>query len=133
MEFLVTLHSLWRWAVLAAGCVALVGAVAGWSGVLPPVVAARRAGALYTIALSVQFVLGVVIWVGKGWYAVPGYFRFEHPTIMLLALAVAHGGQLRARRAGRSAPTAAARTVALATLISLVLVIVGIPGVVRQV
>ncbi len=131
MDLLVTIHSLWRWAVLIAAVVALVAATAGWLGALPPLLAARRAGSLYALALSVQFLIGVVVWVGKGWYAAPGYFRFEHPTIMLLALAVAHGGMAWARRAGRSAPELAARNVAIATLVSLVLVIVGIPGVVR--
>ena len=133
MEFLVSLHSIWRWAVLVAGCVALVGAAAGWLGVLPPRLAARRAGTLYAIALTVQFLLGAILWVGRGWYATPGYFRFEHPTIMLLALVVAHGGLAMARRVGESASTAPARVVAVATAISLILVIVGIPGIVRGV
>jgi hypothetical protein len=129
MEFLVVLHSIWRWAVLFAAVVALVGALGGWLGALPPSLAARRAGTFYAIALDVQALLGLVLWIGRGWYATPGYFRFEHPTIMLLALAVAHGGQVLGRRA--KTPAAAARTIALATAASLALVIVGIPGVVR--
>lgn len=131
MEFFVILHSYWRWTVLLAAVVALVGALAGWLGALPPIPAARRAASLYAIALDVQVLLGLLLWIGRGWYATPGYFRFEHPTIMLLALVVAHGGQMAARRA--KAPTAAARAVALGTLASLVLVVVGIPGVVRGV
>ena len=131
MEFLVTLHSYWRWAVLMAAVVGLVGAVAAWLGALPPARAARRAGSVYTIALDVQVALGIILWVGRGWYATPGYYRFEHPLIMLLALVVAHGGQILARRA--TSPTAAARAVALGVAASLVLVIVGIPGVVRRV
>ena len=131
MDFLVTFHSLLRWVVLLAAVVALVGAIGGWMGLLPPSLAARRAAAFYTIALDAQVVLGVIIWVGKGWYAAPGYFRLEHPLTMLLALVVAHAGQVTARRA--SVPVAAARNVALGTALSLVLVIVGIPGVVRRV
>lgn len=129
MDFLTILHSLWRWAVLLAAVVALVGALGGWLGQLPPRLAARRAGTFYTVALDIQVVLGLILWAGKGWYATPGYFRFEHPTIMLLALVVAHAGQGLSRRA--ESPTAAARTVALATAVSLALVVVGIPGVVR--
>ena len=129
MDFLVILHSIWRWVVLLAAVVALVGALGGWLGALPPALAARRAGTFYTVALDLQVLLGLVLWVGRGWYATPGYFRFEHPTIMLLALAVAHGGQVLARRG--KAPTAAARTVAVAVAVSLLLVVVGIPGVVR--
>lgn len=131
MEFLVTLHSLWRWVVLLAAVVALIGALGGWLGALSPALAARRAGTFYTIALDSQLLLGVILWVGKGWYVTPGYFRLEHPLTMLLAIAVAHVGQVLARRA--SAPTAAARIITIATAVSLALVIVGIPGVVRRV
>ncbi len=129
MEYLVLLHSFWRWAVLLAAVVALVGALAGWLGGLAPALSARRVGSPYTIALDIQFVLGVILWVGKGWYVVPGFYRFEHPSIMVLALVVAHVGPVLARRA--TAPRAAARAVALSTLASLVLVVLGIPGVVR--
>ncbi len=131
MEFLATFHSFWRWVVLIAAVVALVGAIGGWLGSLSPALSARRAGTLYVIALDVQLLTGLILWVGRGWYATPGYFRFEHPLIMLLALVLAHGGQILARRA--TSPTAAARAVALGVAASLVLVIVGIPGVVRRV
>jgi hypothetical protein len=129
VEFLVALHSFWRWAVLMAGVVAVVGAAAGWLGALPPAVAARRAGTLYVAALDFQLLIGIVLWVIEQRWLVPGYFRFEHPTIMILAVVAAHVGVAMARRA--KVPTAAARTVAVGTLVSLVLVIVGIPGVVR--
>jgi hypothetical protein len=134
VEFLVTLHSFWRWAVLIAAVVALVGAIGGWMGALPPAIAARRAAVFYTIALDIQVLVGLILWIGKGWYAIPGFYRLEHPLTMLLALVVAHAGQILARRslAGRSTdPTAAPRTVAIATAVSLILVVVGIPGVVR--
>jgi hypothetical protein len=130
MDFLVQLHSFWRWAVLIAAVVALVGALGGLLGALPPVLAARRAGAFYTIALDIQFVLGLILWIGKGWYAVPGtFYRFEHPSTMLLAVIVAHIGPVIARRA--KSPRVAAGAIALSTLVSLVLVVIGIPGVVR--
>ncbi|HYU20832.1 MAG TPA: hypothetical protein VEQ11_19265 [Chloroflexota bacterium] len=129
METVVVLHSFWRWAVLLAAVVGLVGSFGGWLGVLPPLAAARRAAAVYTIALDIQVLLGLVLWVGKGWYGVPGFYRLEHPTIMLLALVVAHAGQIVARRAAQ--PTAAARSVAFGTAVSLVLVVIGIPGVMR--
>ena len=132
MDFLVLLHSFWRWAVLLAGVVALVGALGGWLGALPPALAARRAAAFYTIALDIQVLIGVVLWLGRGWYAQPGFYRLEHPVIMLLALVVAHAGPTLARRSkALAAPKAAARVVALSTVVSLVLVVVGIPGVMR--
>ena len=129
MDYLVLFHSFWRWVVLIAAVVGLVGAAGGWLGSLPARLAARRAGTLYAVTLDVQLVVGLILWIGKGWYAVPGFYRFEHPTTMLLAVVVAHVGQVMAKRA--SDPRAAARTVAIAIAVSLVLVVVGIPGVVR--
>jgi hypothetical protein len=130
VEILVSLHSFWRYAVLIAAVVALVGAVAGWMGSLSPALTARRAGTLYIIALDFQFLLGIIIWVLEARWSVPGFFRFEHPTIMILAVVAAHAGQAMAKRATN--PKAAARTVAIAIAVSLVLVVVGIPGVVRE-
>jgi hypothetical protein len=129
VDFLVQFHSFWRWIVLIAAVVALVGALGGLMGSLPPRLAARRAGTLYVVALDVQLVTGLILWIGKGWYAIPGYFRAEHPATMILAIVVAHVGQVMARRAKTDA--AAARTVAIAVAASLILVIIGIPGVVR--
>jgi hypothetical protein len=129
VEFLVQFHSFWRWVVLIAAVVALVVVVGGWLGSLSLPLSARRAGLLYIVALDVQLLTGIILWVGRGWYATPGYFRFEHTSTMLLAVIVAHVGQAMAKRA--SDPRGAARTLAIAIAVSLVLVIVGIPGVVR--
>ena len=129
MEFLVQFHSFWRWVVLIAAVVALVVVVGGWLGSLSLPLSARRAGLLYIVALDVQLLTGLILWVGRGWYATPGYFRFEHTSIMLLAVIVAHVGQAMAKRARD--PRGAARTLAIAIAVSLVLVIIGIPGVVR--
>ena len=130
---LVTFHSFWRYAVLIAAVIALVVAFVGWLGPVPqrmllqPVV--RRAGSLYIIALDLQALVGIIIWLGKGWYAAPGFFRAEHPATMILAVIAAHVGMVLAKRS--LLPLRAARAVALGVAISLVLVLVGIPGIVR--
>ena len=130
---LTSFHSFWRYAVLIAAVIALVVAFGAWLGppsqraLLQPLV--RRAGSLYIIALDLQAMIGIVLWLGKGWYAAPGFFRAEHPATMLLAVIAAHVGQVLAKKA--RPPVPAARAVALAVVISLVLVLVGIPGIVR--
>lgn len=130
---LVTFHSFWRYAVLIAAVIALVVAFVGWLGSVPqrtllqPVV--RRAGSLYIVALDVQALVGIVIWLGKGWHAVPGFFRAEHPATMLLAVIAAHVAMVIAKRS--PLPLRAARAVALGVAISLALVLIGIPGIVR--
>jgi hypothetical protein len=129
VEFLLSLHRFWQYIVLIAAIVALVGAVAGWLGALPPSLSARRAGLLYIIALDIQLVIGAILWLGLGPGNLPTVYRYEHPTTMLLAIIVAHAGQVLARRAAD--PRAAARTVAIAVAVSLIVVLVGLPGVLR--
>lgn len=131
---LVTFHSFWRYAVLIAAVVALVGALGGWLGSLPPRETARRAGLVYIIALDLQVVVGIILWLrllsSEAWSVAPMFYRAEHPFMMILAMIAVHVGQVLARRA--KTPKAAARSVAIAVLVSLVLVLVGIPGIVRH-
>ena len=135
MDILVTFHSFWRYAVLIAAVLALVVALGGWLGpqaqraLLQPVV--RRAGSMYIIVLDIQVLVGIILWIGKGWYAAPGFFRAEHPATMLLAMIAAHVGLVMAKR--QRQPMGAARAIAIGVVVSLVLVLIGIPGVVRGV
>ena len=130
---LTTFHSFWRYAVLIAAVLALIVSLGGWLGpqaqraVLQPVV--RRAASLYIIVLDVQVLVGIVLWIGKGWYAAPGFYRAEHPATMLLAMIAAHVGLVMAKR--QRLPMGAARAVGIGVLVSFVLVLVGIPGIVR--
>ena len=125
---LVTFHSFWRYAVLIAAVIALVVAFGGWLGplhlrtLLQPVV--RRAGSLYIIALDLQALIGIVIWLGKGWYGTSGFYRAEHPATMILAVIAAHVGMVLAKRS--PLPQRAARAVALGVAVSLVLVVAGL-------
>lgn len=126
MDALVSLHGLIRWLVLLAGLVALVVAVLGWLGQGVSEKTARQGMLLYALTLDVQVLLGIVIWLlEQRWAGGERFFRFEHPLIMLIALAVVHIAAARARRA--SGPLAAARTRAVGVVLSLVLVLLGIP------
>ena len=124
MELLAQLHSFWRYIVLIAAVVALVGALAGWMGTLSPRLSARRAGLIYVIALDIQVLIGIILLLGGRGASLAGSQLYEHPTTMILAAVVAHVGQVLARRA--SDPRRAALTVAIAVAVSLVLVVIGI-------
>ena len=122
MDLLVDIHSWLRWIVLLD----VVGA-AGYGFVV-----AKRAevwnAPLYSITVmivDIQVTLGIVLYLfNQGWDQ--GFFiAVLHPLFMLAALAVAHIGMSRARSA--EAPAAAYRTVSVALLVSLVLVVLGIP------
>ena len=80
----------------------------------------------YAVAFDAQVLLGVVLWL-RGNFLQYGdrFIRLEHPTIMLLALAIVHVAAARARRSG--APVDAARLRTIGAAVSLALILVGIP------
>lgn len=107
------LHSWWRWVVLALALVATVRAVGGnlkrrpWTG------ADRRVNMFTTIALDIQLLLGLCLYFflsplttqalrdfGAA-MRTPGlrYWAIEHIGTMLVAVVLAHVGNVRARKA----------------------------------
>jgi len=98
---LILAHSVMRWVVLVGAVAALVGArlagdrgQEGWGG---------RTGFLYTLALDVQVLIGLVIWTLETGWRLNAFFAFIHPVTMVLAMLVAHFGR---RRQVRSVPAA---------------------------
>lgn len=113
------LHSHWRWIVLIAAVVALVGSVMARSN--PKAAWASRIGLFYTIALDVQFLIGLVLYVMHQAWNANVFIAYIHPVVMLLALGVAHMGRGRERRQGGGAGL-------VPYLISIALVVAAIPS-----
>ncbi|HEY6106021.1 MAG TPA: hypothetical protein VIV59_08575 [Anaeromyxobacteraceae bacterium] len=111
--FLLTLHSLVRWAVVAAAAQALAVAWMGWLSARPYTPLGRRSAAILTAALDLQIVVGLALYllaspITRGALSAPGaamgetqlrYWLVEHPALALAAVALAHVGSVRARRA----------------------------------
>ncbi len=108
-----TLHSYTRWLVLAAMLFALFRA---WRGMLGQRAWARAddwAALTFTWVISLQFVLGVILYfVPNGMAQVAWrdlaaampvrdlrFFSLEHPIQMLVAITLVHLGSARSRRA----------------------------------
>ena len=110
-DFIKGLHNLTRWVVVAGGIWAIYSSVRGlltknrWT----PMV--QRSGLIFTIALQLQFVLGIVLYlisplVGGALNRLDRpiqshevrQFTFEHPILMLLALVAAQLGYSLSRR-----------------------------------
>jgi len=95
------LHSWLRWFALAAGIIATVSAARGKGD---------RAGLLLTIALDLQMLLGLVLYLTTTLPSIQGhmaevmkdpaarFFAVEHITMMLGAVIVTHVGRVLARK-----------------------------------
>jgi hypothetical protein len=135
---LLVLHSLLRWVVLLAGLAAAVRGIAGWSrqSWTPP---DARAGRIFVAALDLQLLVGLVLYgflIAAATETVSSvgevmrdsnrrFFFVEHPFGMLAALALAHVGQSRIRKA--TDPLRRHRTAAVFFGLSLVVMLLSIP------
>ena len=102
------LHSWVRWVVLIAGILAVARAVAGMSGGKPWTNADDRGTLLFTIALDVQMLIGLILYAGLSPVTRTAFadmaaamrnpaLRFwvaEHFVGMIMALALAHVGRV---------------------------------------
>ncbi|MDQ5822712.1 MAG: hypothetical protein M3441_00680 [Chloroflexota bacterium] len=126
-DLLVNIHSLLRWAVLLTAVLAIVVAFMSATGARRWGVLGDRSSLYFTIAMDVQFLVGVLVWVlGRRWEgdAALGWF---HPLAMLVAVALAHIGRARADRDRNATSTEKGRQAALFFTASLVVVLIAIP------
>jgi hypothetical protein len=136
---LLVIHSWLRWVVVFSGVAALGGAAGG--------VATRRAWLpvddlrtrLFAISLDVQFLIGLILYVAlspvtqAGFANIGGTMRdpvlrfyvVEHITGMVVALALAHIGRARLRKAADAA--ARHRTVLIFVGLAMVALLLSIP------
>lgn len=119
-------HSGWRWVALLAVVVAFGYGLWGWLGGKSWNPTGRKLAMFATIALDIQLLLGLTLYaLEKAWASgLPTGVRFEHPTMMILALVAIHAMSVRVKRG--SGDQARYRWLALGTLAALVLVVVGI-------
>ena len=105
-DFFLFLHSWVRWAAIGGGVLATVTALGSTNA------KQNRWGLIFTIALDVQFVLGLLLLLTSSAFGNMGdtmrdptarFYAVEHPTIMVLAIALAHVGRVMARKATSAA------------------------------
>jgi hypothetical protein len=113
MGFVLQLHSVIRWIVLIAGALVVVKALIGWLSKQPWTSLDDRLGLAYTVVMDVQFLLGIIAWL-FGPFGLKSlasamsqpYARFiamEHGLLILIALALAHIGRTRSKKANKPA------------------------------
>jgi len=134
-----TLHSLLRWVVLALGLLAVARGIAGARGGRDWAAADEAAGRWFVMALDAQLLLGLALylWLSpmttlafQDFGAAMGnsalrFWAVEHIFGMVAALALAHVGRVRVRRAA-DAPRRH-RTAAIFFGLALLAIVVTIP------
>lgn len=109
MGIVMLLHDYMRWVLLAFAALVVLKALAGWLGKQPWTKLDNQLGLAYTMALDIQFLLGLIIWLfGTTGLKVlsnvmsNAYGRFialEHGLLILVALILAHIGRARTKKA----------------------------------
>lgn len=113
MGFVMLLHGYGRWVLLAAAILVVLKALIGSLGKQPWRKLDDQLGLAYTIVMDIQFLLGLIIWFFgptglRMLSSVMGnaYGRFialEHGLLIVIALALAHVGRARTKKAGSDA------------------------------
>lgn len=125
MDLLVDLHSVFRWVVLLVALAAVAFAVLAATGARPWDRVAERLSFFFPLAMDIQALIGLVVWVlGSAW-AGDTFLGWIHPGLMLAAVGLAHVGRVRSERAEGS--KAKGRQATLFFDLSLLLALVAIP------
>lgn len=94
------IHNLARWVVIIALVYVLVRSYLGWLGKRSWKPSDRMAGVIFTSALDVQLLLGILLIFLRGVTSIQARFYMEHIGMMILAVVLAHVGSSRAKKAG---------------------------------
>ena len=115
MQFVLTLHSITRWAVLLFGVWTVINAITGVTGKRSFTAVDNRSNLLFMISCDIQLLLGLILYFGNEWFdklknfsqyksdAVARFFGMEHATMMLLAWVLVHIGRTSVKKAGTDA------------------------------
>lgn len=135
---LLVIHSVLRWFVLLAGTAAIIGCLIGIARKLTFTPLGRVTGLIYVSFLDSQFLIGVLLYLSSPiihtLWAHPAvgmknhdlrFFAVEHTTLMIIALALAHIGAVKSRKATDA--TKAYKTALVWYAASLVIILAGIP------
>jgi hypothetical protein len=127
MEILVTIHDIWRYAVLVAAIGALALSVMAYMGSREWDALTDRFSLFFTIAMDIQVLIGILVWITVTDPQVRGdnFLIWVHPIAMLVAAGLAHMGRALSERALGS--RAKGRTATAFFAGSLLVVLVAIP------
>ena len=99
MEFFIEVHSIFRWVVLLTAVVAGAFAILAAAGARPWDAIAERLSFLFPLAMDIQVLIGLVVWIFGAAWAGDTFLAWIHPALMLVAVGLAHVGRARSERA----------------------------------
>jgi hypothetical protein len=125
-DLVLVLHSWVRWVAIVTGLLATITAFGSSADAKN-----NRWALFFTISLDIQFLLGLILLLTLNVFSdfgatmrdpIARFYAVEHETIMIVAIALAHIGRVRARKAPSpaSARTRSLIFYGLATLLLLV-------------
>lgn len=127
LDLLVTIHSVFRWVVLLTAVLAIAVALMSATGTRRWGVVGDRSSLFFTIAMDVQFLIGLLVWVlEQRWQGDVG-LGWLHPLAMLVAVALAHVGRARADLGRHATSTDKGRQGAIFFTASLLVILIAIP------
>ena len=136
------LHSYWRWVVLLAGVTALARAAAGLVSGWPWTPRARAAQTAFVGSLDLQLLFGLVLYLFLSPFTLSAFadlgaamknphtrfWAVEHAPVQLLAVALAHVGSVRAKRAASDKQRHRRATLYFALVLALIAAAIPWPG-----
>ncbi len=125
MEWIITLHSYWRWVILIIAAGAIIVSLMSAFGNRPWDTLSDRLSLFFTIAMDVQFLIGIIVWITDDKLGNDPILRFLHPLAMIGAIALAHIGRVRSERAQTAQDKG--KQAGLFFIASLVVVLIAIP------
>lgn len=125
-QTLIGMHSLWRWVVLLLAVVALLRGVVGWLRGGEWTSLDRQLSMLAVTAIDIQVLLGIILFISEQRWTSTIFFSAIHPFAGFAALAAAHIGNARVKRATTS--QAKYRRLTISLFVALLLMTAVIPS-----
>lgn len=137
-QLVLSIHNAWRWVVVLIIVIAIVQFLMGWLQKQSWTPAARRTLLLYTTALDIQLLLGLLLFfispLTTSAFSNFGeamrnsgqrFFLVEHTVMMLIAVIVAHVTSVITRKQATDAGKF--RVAAIGAIVATIAILVGMP------
>lgn len=119
-------HQHWRYMIFLFAAIAIISLVVGFFSQKKWRPLGRVSSLVFVIMVDIQVLIGLVLWfVGERWKGVDAERSWEHPTIMLLGVALLHIGSVKAKK-GEKEDILRYKTMLTFAFIAIVVILFGV-------